>query len=75
MIRALDIHPGERWTPNRIPIHMALATLRATEPDTALPKRKRRFRLWHYAAISWLLPSAVALSVVAALYILRRGLL
>lgn len=70
-IRSLDIRRGERWTPGYVAIHMALATA----PATTLPKRKRRWRLWHYLALSWLSPSIMALSVIAALALLRRGLL
>ncbi len=68
MIRSLDIRPGERWTAGRVALHMATAT-------TFAPSKRCRWRLWHFLAISWLLPSIVALSLIAALTLLRRGLL
>ena len=71
MIRSLDILPGERWTPGRVAIHMALASA----PEATLrAHRPRGRRLWRYLAVAYITPSAFALAVIAALWILRRGL-
>jgi hypothetical protein len=60
----LDIAPKRR-----VSLHMFQAMSGLPRPP------KRRWRLWHYLALSWLLPSIAALSVIAALAILRKGLL
>jgi hypothetical protein len=71
MIRSLNIRPGERWTGGRVALHMALAT--SPEPTLRRPK-PRRSRLWHLVAVAYLVPPGAALAMVAALWILRRGL-
>ncbi len=68
-IRSLDIKPRERWTTGRLPLHMAEAMsvgMRRTAP--------RRFRLWHFVLWAMLTPSGIALAIIAAWQILRRGL-
>ena len=69
-IRALDIRKGERWTPGRVAIHIAMTT----QPDATLLRPKRRWRIWRYIAGTFFVPSAAALAIVMAWQILRRGL-
>ena len=69
MIRSLDIRKGERYTPGRVALHMALAT--APEATLARPK-PRRSRLWNWLAALYLLPPAVAVMVGVSLWLLRR---
>ncbi len=68
---------GKRWQeiaaapqldPARIGLHVRHATLNTRAP------RKRPRRLWRYVAVAYLTPAGAALSVVAALWILRHGL-
>lgn len=61
----------DRWSAGRVAIHMATAT--APEPTLMRPRR-RYSRLWRYVALAYLTPPAAAVAVVAALWILRRGL-
>lgn len=68
MIRSLDIRRGERWTAGRVAIHMALAT----HPQSAFPKAPKRLCApWKVVAWVAILPSIGALSVRAALALLR----
>lgn len=67
MIRSLDIRPAERWTPGRLPLHIALVT-----PE---PQRRPRFCApWKIAAWLALMPTISVLALIAAWRLLRWGL-
>jgi hypothetical protein len=57
------------YTLGRVALHMALATA----PSLRKPK-PRRSKLFHWIALAYLAPGMAAMSTVAALWILRRGL-
>jgi hypothetical protein len=68
MIRSLNIRRGEKpLDSRRLAIHMALATA----PSQTLPRSPARARWWPLFAWALLTPSAVALSLRAALWLLR----
>jgi hypothetical protein len=69
-IRSLDIRRGEKWSTGRVALHMALATA----PDAILARPKRRFRLWHFLAVAYLVPACAAMAIVGAWGILHWGL-
>lgn len=71
MIRSLDIRRGEQpLDGRRLAIHMA----QATAPEATLLRPKPRWGILHAIGVLYVLPSGAALAVVAALWILRRGL-